>query len=179
MIYSQYDEIAKDYDKLFLDRKSLVENAEVGEMLPPLSGKVLDIGCGTGILTEIKKVNPRNYIGIDPSMGMLKCFIKKHPKFSNSLINKTFEESEVECDNFDVIVSLFGSVSYLSAFSVVEIANSKARKFLMFYKKDYHPITYEKCNVEFTHYCYPKGYLERLFGKENISEYHNYIIVNV
>lgn len=60
MIYSQYDEIAKDYDKLFLDRKSLVENAEVGEMLPPLSGKVLDIGCGTGILTEIKKVNPRN-----------------------------------------------------------------------------------------------------------------------
>ena len=49
----------------------------------------------------------------------------------------------------------------------------------MFYKKDYHPITYEKCNVEFTHYCYSKDYLERLFGKENISEYHNYIIVNV
>lgn len=55
MTYSQYDEIADKYDNIFRDERSLVENREVGDMLPPLSGSILDIGCGTGLLTEIHK----------------------------------------------------------------------------------------------------------------------------
>ena len=44
------------------------------EMLPPPPGKLLEIGCGTGILTE--KMSHRGYkvIAIDPSLSMLnKC----------------------------------------------------------------------------------------------------------
>ena len=67
MNYSQYDKIASKYDTLFRDEMSLVENREVGQMLPPLSGSILDIGCGTGLLTEIAKIDPQEYLGIDPS----------------------------------------------------------------------------------------------------------------
>ena len=40
MTYSQYDEIADKYDNIFRDERSLVENREVGDMLPPLSGSI-------------------------------------------------------------------------------------------------------------------------------------------
>lgn len=66
MNYSQYDKIASKYDTLFRDEMSLVENREVGQMLPPLSGSILDIGCGTGLLTEIAEIDPKEYLGIDP-----------------------------------------------------------------------------------------------------------------
>ena len=71
MNYSQYDKIASKYDTLFRDETSLVENREVGQMLPPLNGSILDIGCGTGLLTEIAEIDPQEYLGIDPSKGML------------------------------------------------------------------------------------------------------------
>lgn len=178
MNYSQYDDIASKYDTLFRDETSLVENREVGEMLPPLSGSILDIGCGTGLLTEIVGILPDDYLGVDPSKGMLEQFTGKHPEFKKRVVCEPFDGRNLDCRNFDNIVALFGSPSYLSNYAVLAISRCKARKFLMFYKEQYHPITYEKCEVEFKHYFYSKKVLGSLFGIENISEYHNYLIVN-
>lgn len=177
MIYSQYDDIASKYDTLFRDETSLVEDREVGEMLPPLTGSTLDIGCGTGLLTEIAKVYPESYLGIDPSKGMLEQFVKKHPEFSKRIVCEPFDGKNIDCRNFDNIVALFGSPSYLSRYAVLAISRCKARKFLMFYKEKYHPVTYEKCEVEFEHNTYPKRVLDSLFGEKNIREYHNFLIV--
>lgn len=178
MNYSQYDDIAVKYDDLFRDESSLVENREVGAMLPPLNGSILDIGCGTGLLTEVYNIDPQNYLGIDPSKGMLSQFRNKHPEFTKRLINEPFTGKNIDCSKFDNIVAMFGSPSYLSGYALLTISKSKARKFLMFYKENYHPVTYERCDVEFLHNIYSKKSLENLFGAENISEYHNYIIVN-
>lgn len=178
MSYSQYDDIASKYDTLFRDEMSLVENREVGEMLPPLNGSILDIGCGTGLLTEIAEIDPQNYLGVDPSKGMLAQFKIKHSEFENRLVCEPFDGKNLDCRNFNNIVALFGSPSYLSRYAAFAIARSKARKFLMFYKEEYHPVTYEKCKVEFKHYFYSKKSLCGLFGEENVSEYHNYLIVN-
>lgn len=178
MNYSQYDDIAVKYDDLFRDERSLVENREVGAMLPPLKGSILDIGCGTGLLTEIYNVSPNDYLGIDPSKGMLSQFKAKHPEFTDRLINSPFTGHGFTGKKFDNIIALFGSPSYLSAYALIAISKSNARKFLMFYKEDYHPVTYEKCDVEFRHNIYSKKVLEHIFGKNTISEYHNYIIVN-
>lgn len=178
MNYSQYDVIASKYDTLFRDETSLVENREVGAMLPPLNGSILDIGCGTGLLTEIIKIDPRTYLGVDPSIGMLTQFKKKHSEFAQRLVNEPFTGKNIDCKNFDNIVALFGSPSYLPGYVLLAISKSKARKFLMFYKEDYHPVTYERCEVEFSHFVYSKKSLAHLFGEKNLSEYHNYIIVN-
>lgn len=177
MIYSQYDEIASRYDDLFNDEKSIAENAEVGEMLPPLIGSILDIGCGTGLLTEIVEIEPMDYLGVDPSRGMLEQFERKHPEYKGRLINEPFNCKSLVCDNFDNIVSLFGSPSYLSHFDILAISKCKAKKFLMFYKEDYHPITYEKCNVELKHNFYSRKMLRSLFGENNVGEFNNYLIV--
>lgn len=177
MNYSQYDDIASKYDTLFRDETSLVENREVGEMLPPLRGSVLDIGCGTGLLTEITEIAPQSYFGIDPSKGMLEQFRNKHPNFGTRLTCEPFDGKNVDCKDFDNIISLFGSPSYLSLPAVTAISKSKAQKFLMFYKEEYHPVTYEKCKVEFKHNFYSKKTLRILFGENKVSEYHNYIIV--
>lgn len=178
MNYSQYDDIAVKYDTLFRDEMSLVENREVGEMLPPLNGSVLDIGCGTGLLTEVVDISPANYCGVDPSEGMLLQFAKKHPEFKEHLINKPYDGRNININKYDNIVALFGSPSYLPYIAVMAIAKSKARKFLMFYKEEYHPVTYEKCEVNFEHYFYSTRSLSMLFGKDNVHEYHNYLIVN-
>lgn len=177
MNYSQYDDIAVKYDTLFCDKTSYAENREVGEMLPPLNGSVLDIGCGTGLLTEIVAIEPSRYKGIDPSKGMLEQFVKKHPEYESCLINAPFDGRNLNCKKFDNIIALFGSPSYLPYIAVMAIANSKANKFLMFYKEEYHPVTYEKCDVEFKHYYYSKKSLSMLFGNEHVKEYHNYLIV--
>ena len=111
--YSQYDEIADMYDGLFTDSDSLSENAEVGEMLLPLVGSVLDIGCGTGLLTEIVDINADKYCGIDPSIKMLDVFYSKHPEFIHT-VAAPYDGKIVNCNRYDNIISLFGSASYLN-----------------------------------------------------------------
>ena len=174
---SQYDVIADRYDNLFTDPDSLSENAEVGEMLLPLDGSVLDVGCGTGLLAEIADIDPNQYLGVDPSEKMLEKFKEKHPEFRN-LVCASYDGKVVDCNGFDNIVSLFGSPSYLSNISLLRISRSKSRLFLMFYKEDYHPVTYEKCGVEFRHKNHSTKTLGMLFGDENLKEYNNYIIVS-
>ena len=174
---SQYDKIAEVYDSLFNDQYSQEENAEVGAMLRPLVGTTLDIGCGTGLLTEIVKTNPETYMGIDPSKKMVNEFRKKHVGYGRCLVSAPFDGQIVDCNDFDNVVSLFGSASYLSREALLKLATSRSAKFLMFYKPEYKPVTYEKCNVVFEHYKYSNDELAILFGRENLKEYHNYIIV--
>ena len=173
---SQYDSIADRYDSLFTDDSSLSENAEVGDMLRPLNGSVLDVGCGTGLLTEIVSICPDDYMGIDPSEMMLKRFKEKHPSYRN-LVCASFDGKVVDCNMFDNIISLFGSASYLSNIALLRLSKSESNLFLMFYKEGYYPVTYEKCGVDFTHKNHSKKVLASLFGSKNIKEYNNYIIV--
>lgn len=173
---SQYDEIADRYDGLFTDAASLSENAEVGEMLRPLSGSVLDIGCGTGLLTEIVGIESEKYMGVDPSNRMLQKFREKHGEYRN-LVCAYYDGMVVDCNQFDNVVSLFGSPSYLSNVALLRIAKCRGSLFLMFYKEDYHPVTYEKCGVEFKHKNHSKKELSMIFGGAEIKEYNNYIIV--
>jgi len=173
---SQYDEIAECYDTLFTDESSIAENAEVGEMLLPLSGSVLDIGCGTGLLTEIVDINPDKYCGVDPSAKMLGKFKMKHPTYTN-LVCAPYDGYCVDCNKFDNIIALFGSASYLENKALIKLAITDKRKFLMFYKDSYHPVTYEMCGVEFEHSRLSKKILSAIFNKNKVEEFRNYLIV--
>lgn len=177
MNYSQYDKIADQYDSLFVDEESLMENEEVGDMLRPLSGSVLDIGCGTGLLTEILDINPEKYMGVDPSREMLKRFIAKHPSYKY-LVCAPYDGHIVDCHRFDNVISLFGSPSYLSDDVLKQFADYKGRLFLMFYGENYHPATYEMCGVEFEYQKRTFEYICSLFSDTLVRDYRNYIIVS-
>jgi ubiquinone/menaquinone biosynthesis C-methylase UbiE len=42
--------------------------------------KVLDLGCGTGLLLELLALQPEDYLGIDPSGKMLEELKRKFPE---------------------------------------------------------------------------------------------------
>lgn len=178
MNYSQYDKIAKQYDSFFCDDESLNENDEVAAMLCGVKGRVYDLGCGTGLLTEIINVTPKDYLGVDPSGEMLNKFIEKHPQYLQRLVRNTFERDETPLANYDWVISLFGSVSYVEPKYLSRIEKEARNYFLMFYKEDYHPITYTMANVEFDYYHTRIKNLRDIFPSSTIEEYHNYIIVS-
>lgn len=178
MNYSQYDKIAKDYDSFFCDDDSLEENDEIANMLSKVKGKVYDLGCGTGLLTEILKIKPEEYLGVDPSGEMLNKFIEKHPQYTQSLIKDTFENDKTNLSKYDWVVSLFGSISYVNPMHLKRIENEANRYFLMFYKDSYHPVTYTMANIDFDHYHNSISNLQNIFKTSNIEEYHNYLIVS-
>lgn len=178
MIYSQYDKIAKEYDNFFVDEESISENNAVSQMLSGVNGRVYDIGCGTGLLTEIINVSPTRYYGIDPSKEMLNKFAEKHPEYKFRIIQDIFENDSSNLNEFDWVVSLFGSISYVEPLSLKKISESKSHHFLMFYKEEYYPITYLLANVEFNHYHFNSVELSSIFPDSRINEFNNYIIVS-
>jgi len=91
-----YDEISKGYDELHGEEqkkkaKVILDNLEIKP-----SDKLLDVGCGTGIATELF---PCDKTGIDPSKELL-----KHAKFP---VKQAFAEDLPFPDkSFDIVISL-------------------------------------------------------------------------
>ena len=178
MNYFQYDKIANQYDSFFCDEESLSENDEVAAMLSDVKGKVYDLGCGTGLLTEIIEIQPDDYRGVDPSGEMLNKFIEKHPEYFKQIIKSTFENDNCSLVQFDWVISLFGSISYVKPKYLKRISKDAKHYFLMFYKEDYHPVTYTLANVNFDHYIHRVENLQSIFEQSTIREFNNYIIVS-
>lgn len=171
---NQYDAIAEGYDSLFNDRASIEENNKIASMLFDVSGIILDVGCGTGLFLDILKVSQDEYFGIDPSAKMLEVFREKHSGYHNLCI--PFEMFNLKFMVFNTIVALFGSASYIEMEALTDIPKGKDI-FLMFYKEDYHPVTYERTGCELEHYEHSKSELEQMFPHCEVKEFSNYYIV--
>lgn len=171
---NQYDAIAESYDSLFNDRASIEENNKIASMLFDVSGIILDVGCGTGLFLDILKVSPDEYFGIDPSAKMLEVFRKKHAGYDSFCI--PFELFNSKFMVFNTVVSLFGAASYIEIEALTDIPKDKAL-FLMFYRENYHPVTYERTGRELEHYAYSQSDLEKYFPHCEVKEFGNYYIV--
>lgn len=173
-LVNQYDAIAEKYDSLFVDKESVKENEKVSSMLSNVHTPIMDIGCGTGLLIDLLNVQESDYIGVDPSRKMLSVFHRKHPGYK--LLNIPFEWLDSNEVDYDTAVALFGSASYIRFDSLKRMPHDKGI-FLMFYKEDYHPVTYVRTGCELEHYVYSKNELRELFPSCRIKEFGNYNIV--
>lgn len=141
-----YDSVAEQYDAFYDDAECTQENKLIKDFLEqPLQGcsTAFDIGCGTGLLLDISAITePAKYIGIDPSAKMLEKFAEKHPAFKDRLVKCKMEEYDLTGIYDAVLVSLFGSPSYIHQEALIELAEyaktNNATYFLMFYKKGYY-----------------------------------------
>ena len=138
-----YDEFAKTYDEHYGSKEFQEEDIDLFRILSPwVKGKVLDLGCGTGLTLSYNNIPAADYLGIDPSAGMLEKLTAKFPE--HIVVNSSFEQwDKTQPDGvFDTILGLYGAPSYFDKDSygrVLERLSPKGHYFLMFYKPGYFP----------------------------------------
>ncbi|MGF1743163.1 class I SAM-dependent methyltransferase [Vibrio profundum] len=142
---SIYDSVAPNYDSRYQTPDCLIENQQVLSLINTTSnlGRVLDIGCGTGLLYELLTNSMciphfSHYTGVDPSKGMIDNFSQKLRDADNrvKLLNDTVESCTLtEC--YDSIFSLFGAISYVEPSYIRSLTINQG--VLMFYRSGYRP----------------------------------------
>lgn len=134
-----YDNAAPNYDALFSDAESLAQNCAVVKRLNLNSNeRILDIGCGTGVLLDTLTYVPENYVGIDPSQAMLQQLREKHP--TAQVVHASLEEYVGQ--DFDCVIGLFGSPNYCTPEhldAIPSMLRPGGRYALMFYDHGYTP----------------------------------------
>lgn len=140
-----YDELATVYDARYDTPECLQENLAVRSVITRALGAyaphVLDIGCGTGLALDLGLTHPSLYVGVDPSQGMLNELVRKHPR-ATRLMPAPFEEvlDSFEPRQFDAVLSLFGSPSYICPEAIEAIPRlSRQLVVLMHYEDGYLP----------------------------------------
>lgn len=150
---SEYDNIAMMYEGLFSAPKFRIEDGHLFALIKShIQGRVLDIGCGTGLLLDfMPEIEYRrggvSYIGVDTSRGMLDVFEHKH---SAPFIHDKFRN--VFAGSFDTIVALYGTASYFDEREVdmvIEYLAPGGKYILMTYADDYHPYTHEVFSIPY------------------------------
>ena len=145
-IWSVYDEIATDYDRLY----SPVDGDEKVGLLRLLSDLdlpdaplTLDIGCGTGAVLDLGVTTPDRYVGLDPSQGMLNELVIKHGRgVLKGVIPGSLEMvlDDLCGQRFELVIAAFGSASHLSADAIRALPGLFSSQIvLMAYRDGYAP----------------------------------------
>lgn len=139
-----YDRVASIHDENALNRVPSSDLTRIyRQSVGNNPGKVLDIGCGTGRLLDfcieiMLRNGPEKYLGIDPSIAMVKHAELKHGHRGFRFLGTRFEDFHTELEEkFDTIVARFGSASYVREVDVLAkvkaLLRPNGRAILMFY----------------------------------------------
>lgn len=83
MTAGRWDAAARRYDQAYSDPASRAENKVIQRWLRPLTcqgGRLLDLGCGTGLVLDLVPELAPRYVGVDISPAMLEVARGKHPE---------------------------------------------------------------------------------------------------
>ncbi|MDO4630368.1 MAG: class I SAM-dependent methyltransferase [Planctomycetia bacterium] len=183
-VFQEFDAVADRYDALLQGDYFMQETAGIAEILDgELSGRILEIGCGTGMLIELQKQFPmRNlavdsqfYVGVDPSKKMLDVFSAKFPEFQNRLRNKAFEECTFR-KPFDVVVALRGAMSYVMKPYIPKIGEMVERYFLMFYAPNSVPTIFRKLGEKTHYFKYAESEIQEMLPGVRLMPFRDYLI---
>jgi len=97
--------------------------------------KILDAGCGTGLLLDLVDIPSDRYVGVDVSVGMLERGAEKHP--SHDMFFGDITSPHDIGSGFGAYISLFGVWSYVNLVEAIKgmcaALVHKGRFFVMLY----------------------------------------------
>lgn len=145
MFEDVYTEFARIYDSNYSSPECKREDEELMTMISRFAiGRTLDIGCGTGLYLDYVSVPADQYLGIDPSQGMLDKAKLKHP--DHKFERRPFEQLDpFTVGRFNTLVALYGVASYIRSDRyelITDLTKREGTYFLMAYKDDYFPSYY-------------------------------------
>lgn len=104
MAYNEmlFDEFAENYEEV-LERIKYNVPLKMRELLGNVEGKILDLGCGSGLVGEILKNEHNHIVGIDVSQKMLDLACKK--QVYDKLVKADVVNFLEENNDFDLIIA--------------------------------------------------------------------------
>lgn len=165
-----YNQRASRYDDAYQRRSDRAEDRVVARLLEPMvqhADTVLDLGCGTGWVLDNLGHFVDDYIGIDVSQGMLDQAREKHP--GRGFIHGDMSTEALGVEPVDLLVSTFGSVSYVHPLEIADVAyeciKPGGRFFVMAYAPAYeHRPTYTARNEDIGQHWWTKSTARMVFG---------------
>jgi SAM-dependent methyltransferase len=137
-----YSRVAAGYDEHYRDAISEAENKLVFDLLRQAlpAGRLIDLGCGTGLALDHLGIAPSDYVGVDISEGMLKVGRAKHPEYE--FVQADMTSLPFGDCSFDAAISLFGPPSYCPSLVAVKEETYRILRpggvyFLMLYGLDH------------------------------------------
>lgn len=105
-IVKKYSRLAPEYDTRWSFYIEETTNATIARLSPPQTGRVLDVGCGTGVLLhKLARIYPQvTLVGVDPVPEMLAVARGRVPP-TTELREGRAEELPFADGDFDVVVS--------------------------------------------------------------------------
>ena len=105
-IVKEYSRLAREYDERWSFYVEATTNATIARLSLPATGRVLDVGCGTGaLLQKLAHHHPQlALVGLDPVPEMLAVARERVPS-DTQLHEGWAEELPFEDGEFDVVVS--------------------------------------------------------------------------
>ena len=113
--YEYYDKISNEYDSMYEDvywklHNKLIREVILNKLIKFKGKKALDIGCGTGVWSNLLKDIGFDVYAIDPSLNMVN--ITKERLKQDKNIKVGFIENIETNETFDVILAIGDILSY-------------------------------------------------------------------
>lgn len=184
-VFECYDTVANPYTVFIRGEEREKQMFQIASAISKCrstscGGSVFEIGAGDGSMLDHWNIDKSLYQAIEPSKVLIELFRERHPEYTRKVRRKAFEEDSLTFTEYDNVVALFGTASYIMRQYLERLSQKAFGKqcvFLMFYKPGYIPPYMEYEGACIPHFDYGVNEIVSMFRWCKIIPYADYLVV--